>query len=515
MDHKVARSETAFFMEPSTKDALRRLADAKHLVVFCGAGVTIDQTGMSWVALLEQVFTARSGMETAAKSMDWPQVASALFEKARIDAGAKRKEQQKAVTSRLASLLYPPQSSRWESGELVDSLAKLAVTAAVRGRSVTLITTNYDTHLEARVQEHVREQHRPRVKVVVAALEEERRPAKNGEVQIVYMHGRIPQNGKPTGRCVLTETDYAATRRSFSRRVSTLIRRSGSAMLILGSSLADPPLIDALASTVGQSKVPRVALYPLLPTSIYKHDDYEAALDLMHARCQHLDLDLLFPDFLFQVPEFCKELGLAIAAAIPSDHVDGDRRYGKRLDQWWQEFEPVLDKPELASEVLLETLNTVRDILSQKRHKAPKDEIYRLDLWLRDTPKDRHLVQWASSVGPIWERALLRRQELDLRSKHATVRGFQSGHPRLYTLDDLGLAEEDETMRWKHFLVVPVFDSIMDKAASPMLPVGAATLCASSSSPHTLLNANPKEMSLVVQILRDLAGVLRERSKTT
>ncbi len=51
-----SRSEPAFFHDNTTKRAVVKLASSDRLVVYCGAGVTIDRTGLNWSELLARLF---------------------------------------------------------------------------------------------------------------------------------------------------------------------------------------------------------------------------------------------------------------------------------------------------------------------------------------------------------------------------------------------------------------------------------------------------------------------------
>src|SRR3954454_14189494 len=50
------RSVDQFFHQPSTRHALRDLSSGRSLVIYCGAGVTIDRTSMGWGGLIAAIF---------------------------------------------------------------------------------------------------------------------------------------------------------------------------------------------------------------------------------------------------------------------------------------------------------------------------------------------------------------------------------------------------------------------------------------------------------------------------
>ena len=46
----------AFFQKDKTKNALRDLAKAEKILIYCGAGVTYDLTNLGWDDLIKEVF---------------------------------------------------------------------------------------------------------------------------------------------------------------------------------------------------------------------------------------------------------------------------------------------------------------------------------------------------------------------------------------------------------------------------------------------------------------------------
>lgn len=513
-----ARSADPFFRDGQTKAALIRLAGVEHLVIYCGAGVTIDQTGMGWVELLRRVFETHSaGVDTAARLMNWPQVASGLYERQANKSGSTREVYEPWLENTLRSLLYPlGQDVAWRSGFLTDSVAKLALVAASEGRTVTIVSTNYDTHLESRIAA-LQEGEGAQARVQWTAPENAHSTVlQPGCISIVYLHGRIPQGAASSGRIVLTEEDYVETRELSRSILMDLLLRDEVGLLVLGSSLSDPPMIDGLAETSEGAQGPRIALFPVLPTGLQDATDYPDALKLFKSRGQHLGLEVLCPDFLFQVPEFCKELGLAIASADAEQYLEGPLRYGARLDAWWRKCEESLPSYETVGSFMSASLSTVLGAL-QLRHVTTTDaregdeELYRLDLWLRETPNRRELVQWGSSIGSLTDPRLYKREPLDLRSKHATVRGFMLGQPTLLGLEDLGMEPQEPTLKWKTFLVVPVFDRIelLEGGETSNVPVGAACLCGTLQKDQSGINADPGRLSEVVELMRDMATQLR------
>lgn len=488
-----ARSREPFFSSRSVKDALAEFADSKHWVIFCGAGVTIDQTGLGWEAMLARAFDGDPQLLSSMRSVaDFPQIATALSGQSQpVDCSGSGYDWG-LVAGQLKEFLYPAVGERWEIGGMVDSLTYLVLVAATVGKSVTVITTNYDDHLKRSLEDQARRMtDGPLIKVSSELPDFEQPTFESGTVEFFFLHGRIPESGAPSRHRVVNEIDYAQSRFQSVEFLRQVLSAPEAAVLILGSSLTDPPLIDSLALTRSVAST-RVALYALEPSGLASNACCVEIVECLTSRARLLGLNLLTPDFLCQIPQFLTELSQAVAYPEGSAaFLASNARYGRRLERWWEEFS--------ASKSTQELHDTVRETMaSLLAYLDPADdECLRLDLWVRETPRERRLTLIASTAGPFTNERLLKRQSLRLGTKHATMRSFLAGRPRLLGLKhDLGWPSELDA-RWHSFLVVPV----QARVDSILTPIGAVTLSSDkelSAACMTRLSAADRESVLAL-----------------
>ena len=122
-----ARNETAFFHLDETKKAIVKLASCDRLVIYCGAGVTIDRTGLAWGDLLVQLFETQDRSKSPRdptveelailrKELTPLQLASVLAERTQ-EHHATEKEGRASLIPKLQQALY--KGSGWQCGALV------------------------------------------------------------------------------------------------------------------------------------------------------------------------------------------------------------------------------------------------------------------------------------------------------------------------------------------------------------------------------------------------------------
>jgi hypothetical protein len=161
------------------------------------------------------------------------------------------------ATTDLRSVLYT--GNYWRSGLLCTNVIRLATALAKFGKQVHLVTTNYETFLEQEFNEQaelVREspdefESLPAFEVDVLGEHRHRLSygsSENGLISLTYLHGRIHnEGGDAQGRVALTERDYFDLRQSVLNALKPLL--ADSSLLIIGSSLTDPPLLAALQAS--------------------------------------------------------------------------------------------------------------------------------------------------------------------------------------------------------------------------------------------------------------------------
>ncbi|HVQ96993.1 MAG TPA: SIR2 family protein [Mycobacteriales bacterium] len=508
------RSETAFFNDDTIKRAIVRLASSDSLVIYCGAGVTIDRTGLGWGDLIARLFDSSDERKTARdpteqdvvalrEALPPPALASILMDRMVAHHGSEQAAWQ-ALTPKLQQALY--KGSGWQQGALVTNIIRLAFAFIQLSKPVTIVTSNYDTYLEEEYASHRRRLEsadgETELAGLVASAAGRSRPFKvvrpgggAGSLKIVYLHGRVPRAGRAGGPLILSENDYAKHSVRVIGVLEDLFRRTGSGVLILGTSLTDAPLLTALATT--RNKTPtdsertlparnrtayRAALLPANSTGLTHHEDKFGKL------CQHLKtrthcfgVDLLIADFHYQIAQLCQEVLTSVglpdgAAAYASSDAAG---YGRRLAHWWETWEAkdLARGTEQTSILLRERLNHIRDYLGAQdgAHDAANEPL-KIELWVRYRPgsTSRRLALWATSAGVLWDRTVVRTEELGWRPSIASVKAFIEGRPQYAGLTDLTRRGGPGELRgrWHSFFSVPIRIDLPEG----LLPVGVITL---------------------------------------
>ncbi|MWV49395.1 hypothetical protein GRS96_08925 [Rathayibacter sp. VKM Ac-2803] len=511
-----------FLREKATLDALDALSSADELVLYCGAGVSIDRTGLSWTRLLQQVFeeAARHGRphrERQLKAIDFllshlseeEQRASVITE---YFTEGKPEVANDLLTSILQRVLY--EDNGWSEGSLLANLARLALVASQRLRKVTVITTNYDVYLEEEFSTAVKEiaarggDEIPGLERLVSpeqpsddewTVQEMIAPiGTEAMVRIVYLHGRVARPGQPTeGTIVLDEFSYARSHAAVTRVLREYL--TDSAMLAAGASVTDAPLVQALALTkTADSITRRFALIPsaaALDPSTYntgyvavggveKELTQKDVDEMVGGRGAHLGIHLLHPLSHAQTAQFVKELDLAIRLhRSPSTRryrdVSTGISYEARLASWIDEWGTNSPTPHAAYETLVRALHD--DISVILGGTAVENQSLRLETWVRINPtaRNRTLTLYANSTGPLHDQHILRREEVRADAPNASISTFLQGRPQLLALDELGLRENDAS-RWKTFFCVPLsllIERAVDGAPyAASVPTGVITL---------------------------------------
>lgn len=482
--------DSPFFRREDTLDALTELSQAKKLVVYCGAGVSIDRTGADWRDLVLGVFsqaaTGRDEDEIAAlryliEHIDDPrQAASVLIETLKLA----RLDENDFLAPKLHHVLY--EREHWSRGYLLRNLVQF-VTAFAWGdplRSVEIITTNYDTFIE---REFTEQYQRIKSGGDPALLPDVSIHDPNGNLEVVvegsgteapsivisYVHGRVDEHGVSRGAVVLSELSYANTRQATQNTLETAFSDEDTAVLIVGASLTDEPLLTALGLTKQKSDgILRSGRYALLTTSHFVREATAASQGavsseevemVLRKRGTHLGLTVLNPMSHYQSSQFFEELRVALPAFDSTgtstyyrDPANGIS-YSARLERWakaWMAREEIQDS-RYATDVLRRTLDTyVRRVFKPR---AAAGETFRAEIWARAEPRtnNRNLTLWANSTGPFDDRTTLRKEKISAGSSNASVTALTEGRPILRRISDLEFP--GTASRWQTFFSVPIF----------------------------------------------------------
>lgn len=532
------RSDDQFFHQQMTRTALLALATGEKLTIYCGAGVTIDRTGLGWGQLIASIFTpdgashpshpTKEEIDIMRRSEDPMRLASILTQYG-LDQAKTPSKLKSHLTPLLQNRLY--KVTGWQAGLLVNNVCSVATTAAANGVEVDVITTNYDTHLEdgfARILTRFRDRLEDRgetdqlkrvPKIVVRVRDEDcaderdlltiGSPTAEAALNLHYVHGRIDQENSSAGHLVMSELDYALAR---PHTLETLRRLfdGNRHTIILGASLTDPPLVDALALTKPEKKRHEFNRYVVMPRSSLHYDDQDAKtsnriVSHLGRRAELLGIQLLVPDFRIQVAQFLEELHLCMRDdASPLEFLSDERgeRYGCRLLTWWTSWQEreIARTAEHAYQEVSKHFQDIKQLIAAASAvtygESQRQERFRLELWVREDPaRFRALTKWASSSGPVLDPDVRRTAELELDSGNASVRTFMEGRPQHLAASDL--REMGFQSRWLSYLCVPIWVRV----SSGQVPVGVLTL---ASNRDTSASALPLPKMDFMEQLRNM-----------
>ncbi|MGO1183467.1 MAG: SIR2 family protein [Micrococcaceae bacterium] len=387
----------------------------------------------------------------------------------------------------------------WSQGRLLRNIAELATFTAGFGQDVSLITTNYDDYIDRELIAFINEYYQdpndtiPGVTLDVLGESPPRRVIRAasegaGTIVVHHIHGRVDSDtSQPSGEIVFSESSYSSAR---ERTVDFLARQfsATSAFLSVGASLNDAPLIEALFQSErrrgrdGESSV-KVAVLTPGPGG---REEQEAHLTFSALRGEHLGMEILTAESYSQIAQFVEELRVCkvLQERQLLNRFVSTASYPFALQSWWEKWSASswsTDHDEHHREVR-NYLDYLSSELAAQGTNASKDEVLRLEVWIRRDPSvardSRHLTQYANSTGPLYEIPALRRERIESPSNVASVRAFTSGKPLLQGLSELDYP--DQASRWKSFLSVPIsWDMDLEYEDFRVLrtvPVGVVTL---------------------------------------
>lgn len=528
-----ARADVQFPSQDEFLEAISRIASTTNVVIYCGAGVTIDQTGLGWSDLVqkglrpqkttEKPYVDMRTAEVLNQTIGPQQLATVMrhFFKERYDADDGSANQDEIqVNTDLSHYLYAGHS-QW-SGKLSDKIADYAVTTATRGGRVTIITTNYDVYVERSIVEHLtingdKGLPAPELTVSVAGEGTVRRVLPSvdavgtASILMIYVHGRIDQDEGAQGDVVLDEVDYAL---SHNRTVQILAHHFAlpqTTVIMVGSSLTDWPLIETLATTVPVGSMSRYAVIPVTSTgfTIYGSDIMTDLVGCYEARLKRLGTTLLMPDFHVQIQQFFQELTVAKSSVNPLDYQTKEyqERFGNRLVKWWGSWIVKASDPKRVasqSHNLLEKVKGIRHAYIRRTGEASK-ELLKLEVWVRNEPASgkRRLALWVSSLGPLIDWSILRVEEISLESNQASMMAFTEGRPLHRNRDEiLRHGSRDPTApgttysRWQSFLSVPIYSEVVK------MYLGVVTLASTFRKEETGIPTNSSRQ--MVDLITDM-----------
>lgn len=531
------RSEQRFLRNALVCDLVRDLSQASRLTIYCGAGVTINRTNLSWAGMIRGSVSELAAyikkqnatpppnndeLSALLEDLGTEAVASVLYGLALNEKEKNWTELQKQLSIALSKQLYG--GVKWKDGYLARNVIRLARLMATYGKPVSILTTNYDILLEELWKDDfdnsgneggdsqgldifVPDQ---RGKYVHEGNPRKRKAATQGRVSLTYLHGRIPHGtagGYTDSAIVLSELDYAKYRKSIEKKLLESMKKDA-AVLILGSSLRDLPLINSLIKMKNQGG-PKFCLMPIESFQASMKVDHQGdrMISLIQSRGKALGINLRISDFKFQIAQCVEEILLGLQARNAGVDYE-DIRYGVRLVNWWNAWknsryavEAALLQEELAN--LLSDVRGLANLHHRNRDSSlySPDEHLKIELWVRKDPeKYRSLALWASSNIIRLDRKYPNSQKLERESRVASVVAFTEGRVlhqdvRQVSGDNIG----GLIRRWNSYLSIPIH---VGTNLQSRLPVAVVTIASSRHSSNSMLpGAGDDLMSKVIELV--------------
>lgn len=523
-----------FFHQRSTHNLIDEIATMSDVTIYVGAGASIERTGLTWAGLSAELLDkdlgdyatrisiVRAQSELAASSAIAQQFITGHGDSSRY-----------ALSNAIAELFYG--DSRTEPSYFNERVVALANDFISQGANVAIVTPNYDDFLidavlRARASKNAAFTTFKTVVFGVAAngvatpraegfSELNKSLNTKDELVIVHLHGLVPRNAAPESPLgqlsiprdiypVFSERDYSVTRSSSERVLKKLFTNRD--LIVVGSSLSDPPLLNALSSSKGRGVRRRFAIRPLqgLDLTRLNDHDFESFRTLEDDRARLLGVKLITPPFFYQAPQILEEARVAIALHEPNEDVrprayaelGSTPRYGTRLTDWWdswrEDSEHPLELMQVFSHAFLAgvVLPTLRKVLG-----SPDEEDLRVEAWMRWEPERRELRLWASSSGSWPDVDLARRDQIKMGGHYLATDAFLNGSPTYAT-------GQGTDTRWYSYLSRPV--RYMDPRYKSSIPVGVISVASMQPQSSSSLNPRNKDKSGDLFRVLEAAGVV-------
>ena len=500
-------------MRSDTEDSLRKLygsvADSNHIVIYCGSGVIKNEIGGvsrdRLVTLVAQKtmlgFAEQYGSEkvSAACTNFFTSKDHAPEFKATI--AASYAEEKDDIVSPIGKTLY---HNSWSAGRLLSELAKFVVKLSIDfKKSVSIVTSNYDTYIEDSIINELYAQKTPTkdfgvdLRLVGYAYEEGdegvpcydyafARNEKLPKIEVHHLHGRIcsknysyalgdlvvnedaeededekeDKDAKKegtdlrksdkfirNGKLIFSEKDYEESH-DRSLKVLTKLFSQGTT-IIVGPSLTDTPLVRSILKIKSESEEQHGKNDGKVVSSgcaIYAFmkcgaDGYEK---FQLERAEALGIEPLFYEFHDEIPEVFSNLTALLV------HGNKDGRYSRLLpyDQALREWVELANRQkqsrELAKHGYEMSAKIARNVIVKDY--ARKNELVKIECWFLDlegdvSKKKKVLRVWTNSVGPTFATDLRRTEDVSSLNaeKVASVQAFCEGAPKIIPIDQLKL----------------------------------------------------------------------------
>lgn len=533
-------------MRSDTEDSLRKLygsvADSNHIVIYCGSGVIKNEIGGvsrdRLVTLVAQKtmlgFAEQYGFEgvSAACTNFFTSKDHAPEFKATIAASYAKKEDDIVVNS-IGKTLY---HNSWSAGRLLSELAKFVVKLSIDfKKSVSIVTSNYDTYIEDSIINELYAQKTPTkdfgvdLRLVGYAYEEGdegdpcydyafARNEKLPKIEVHHLHGRIcsknysyalgdlvfnedeKEEDEDTdlrksdkfirnGKLVFSEKDYEESH-DRSLKVLTKLFSQGTT-IIVGSSLTDTPLVRSILKIKSESEEQHgkndgkavssgCAIYAFMKCGADGYEKFQLE------RAEALGIEPLFYEFHDEIPEVFSNLTALLVHGNKDGNYSEVLPCDRALKEWVELTNRQKQSRELVEDGYEMSAKIARNVIVKDY--ARKNELVKIECWFLDlegdvSKKKKVLRVWTNSVGPTFATDLRRTEDVSSLNaeKVASVQAFCEGAPKIIPIDQLKLGlvklKDDKNIsatRWKTFMSVPIV--IPFKEYGVDVTVGVVTL---------------------------------------
>lgn len=494
-------------MRSDTEDSLRKLygsvADSNHIVIYCGSGVIKNEIGGvsrdRLVTLVAQKtmlgFAEQYGSEkvSAACTNFFTSKDHAPEFKATI--AASYAEEKDDIVSPIGKTLY---HNSWSGGRLLSELAKFVVKLSIDfKKSVSIITSNYDTYIEDSIINELYAQKTPTkdfgvdLRLVGYAYDEEgdegvpcydyafARNEKLPKIEVHHLHGRICSKNYSyalgdlvfkedkedkdvkkedtdlrksdefirNGKLVFSEKDYEESH-DRSLKVLTKLFLQGTT-IIVGSSLTDTPLVRSILKIKSESEERRgknggkvvssgCAIYAFMKCGADGYEKFQLE------RAEALGIEPLFYEFHDEIPEVFSNLTALLVHGSKDGSYSEVLPCDRALKEWVELTNRQKQSRKLIEDGYKMSAKIARNVIVKDY--ARKNELVKIECWFLDlegdvSKKKKVLRVWANSVGPTFATDLRRTEDVSSLNaeKVASVQAFCEGAPKIIPIDQLKL----------------------------------------------------------------------------
>lgn len=457
---------------PEFRDVVERVGDADSLSMIVGAGASVDVGLPSWSLLLRTILEKAIQDEGARDGSRFPDMSPGWYEReaarvldnadavsaatvARLMLGA-------GINDQIRAAMYGSRQYRVKPGRMALAIARLLRTFSKDAR---LATTNYDDLLEYAIAQTFGWD-----RTRVSSTGPDGVFTQNaGEFVVKHLHGMlgVAEETPRITPVVLDERGYSTTSPEVASALDELLQEPDRPVLILGASLADPNLVDALhrgrdhgsIEPVTRQKTDRIY-------GMFVDTGTSRSVDqTQQRRLQDLGVRVVKLLSYAQIPQVLYEMSLRRHVGAEEYWADESPwRYGRRLTNWrsglMDRYFPTRDRSEFdqaqddLNRALRDAMRSLRDQENGLLRGGPSNERFVLELWVR-LPGSRGLGEiqlWSSSTQVSRHPWMVRDQAVPIvsNSELPAVRSLMSGTPQIVDLSPR------EGSKWSATVAVPV-----------------------------------------------------------